>query len=123
MCSSHGIKEQFGEPTAIVIAGTEKQELIHWRCLSSDALSHRQSCNLSDVVTDYAGEQVVFGQGRWYGALREDVVVIRVGSSSNVGRQAKPVLRIRVDLGCVGSEGSLHLLPVVANEDFRGEAI
>ena len=31
--------------------------------------------------------------------------------------------RIRIDLGRVGAQGSLHLLPVVADEDLGGEAI
>jgi len=30
MMSSHGVEEQFGKATAIVIGGAEKQELIHW---------------------------------------------------------------------------------------------
>jgi hypothetical protein len=42
MCNSHGVEEQFSETTAIVIAGTEKQELIHCGCLGLDSLSHRE---------------------------------------------------------------------------------
>ena len=55
--------------------------------------------------------------------MRQDIVVVRVRSPGDVGRQTEPVLRIRIDLGRVGAQGSLHLLPMVADEDLGGEAI
>src|SRR5262249_2855249 len=76
-----------------------------------------------DMVSDDASEEVVFWQCRRHSTLRQDVVVVGICGLVYIGGQAEPVRRVRVDLGRVGAQGALYLLPVVADEDLGGDAI
>src|SRR5262245_19972421 len=71
----------------------------------------------------HASEEVVFGELRRYGTLRQDIVVVGIRGTGDIRGQAEPVFRVGLDLGRVGPKSSLHLLPVIANEDLGSRTI
>ena len=50
-----------------------------------------RSSQIGVQVTNDAGKEVVFGQLRQHGTLRQDIVVIGIRDPGDVGRQAEPV--------------------------------
>src|SRR4029450_1695689 len=70
-----------------------------------------------------ASKEVVFGELRRHGTLHQDIVVVGIRGTGDIRGQAEPVFRVWIDLGRVGPESSLHLLPVITNEDLGSEAI